>query len=169
MLASRGFAVGRVDGTMVARARARQLEPVRRAAQAGGDEDPTWLITNCRVLSEGVDLPAVDLVVFADAKQSHVDILQCMGRASRLAPGKEFGYVGWLRCLSRDDHQSHMFMFDPRSAGDGSQSGTLFCVFCDRSKDKGYLTRANPLPSAHNSAAVHCLPAQTATSLSSRG
>ena len=52
-------------------------------------------MTNCRVLAEpeGVDLPSVDLVVFADAKQSRVDILQCMGRASRIAPGKEFGYI----------------------------------------------------------------------------
>lgn len=91
-LAERGFAVGRVDGGMLSPARERQLEPLRGGG-GGGDADPTWLVTNCRVLSEGVDLPAVDLVVFADAKSSHVDILQCMGRASRLAPGKQYGHV----------------------------------------------------------------------------
>jgi len=83
------FAVGRVNGSMLSDARERQLAPLRRA----GEEAPTQLVTNCRVLAEGVDLPSVDLVVFADAKQSHVDILQCMGRASRIAPGKEFGYI----------------------------------------------------------------------------
>ena len=96
MLAESGFAVGRVDGTMLARARERQLAPLRNTVEplhATGEADPTWLVTNCRVLSEGVDLPAVDLVVFADAKSSHVDILQCMGRASRLAPGKQYGHV----------------------------------------------------------------------------
>ena len=33
------------------------------AAGAAGDADATWLVTNCRVLSEGVDLPAVDLAM----------------------------------------------------------------------------------------------------------
>ena len=89
-LGSRGFVVGRVDGTMRARERESRLAPLRREEAAS---EPTWLVTNCRVLAEGVDVPAVDLVAFADAKQSHVDILQCMGRASRVAPGKECGYV----------------------------------------------------------------------------
>ena len=51
----------------------------KEAREAEAEEEPTQLVTNCRVLAEGVDLPAVDLVVFADAKHSHVDILQCMG------------------------------------------------------------------------------------------
>ena len=100
MLASEGFAVGRVDGTMLAQARETRLAPLRqhgtsKAARADvtGALDPTCLVTNCRVLAEGIDLPAVDLVVFADAKHSHVDILQCMGRASRIAPDKACGHV----------------------------------------------------------------------------
>ncbi|EOD34516.1 hypothetical protein EMIHUDRAFT_228469 [Emiliania huxleyi CCMP1516] len=90
VLESDEFAVGRVNGSMLSDARERRLAPLRRAGEA---EAPTQLVTNCRVLAEGVDLPSVDLVVFADAKQSHVDILQCMGRASRVAPGKAFGYI----------------------------------------------------------------------------
>ena len=96
-LASRGIGLSRVSGEMGAAARAAALEPVRRASQAaeaaaeGGAA--MCVVTNCRVLAEGIDVPAVDLVVFADAKHSHTDVLQCMGRASRLAPGKEYGHV----------------------------------------------------------------------------
>ena len=51
------------------------------------------LITNARCLTEGVDIPAIDCVLFADPKQSVVDIVQAAGRALRRAPGKEFGYI----------------------------------------------------------------------------
>ncbi|MDC0902503.1 DEAD/DEAH box helicase family protein [Gammaproteobacteria bacterium] len=51
------------------------------------------LITNARCLTEGVDIPAVDCILFADPKQSLVDIVQATGRAMRPAPGKKFGYV----------------------------------------------------------------------------
>lgn len=55
-------------------------------------QKPT-LITNARCLTEGVDIPAVDCILFADPKQSVVDIVQATGRAMRPAPGKKFGYV----------------------------------------------------------------------------
>ena len=51
------------------------------------------LITNARCLQEGVDIPAVDCVLFADPKQSVVDIVQAAGRAMRPFKGKEFGYI----------------------------------------------------------------------------
>src|SRR4051794_31436925 len=51
------------------------------------------LITNARCLTEGVDIPAIDCVLFADPKQSVVDIVQAAGRALRRAPGKEFGHI----------------------------------------------------------------------------
>ena len=51
------------------------------------------VVANALVLTTGVDVPSVDMILFADAKRSHVDILQCMGRASRLSPGKEYGHV----------------------------------------------------------------------------
>ncbi|KAJ1450647.1 P-loop containing nucleoside triphosphate hydrolase protein, partial [Pelagophyceae sp. CCMP2097] len=51
------------------------------------------LVTNARLLSEGVDVPDVDLVVLASPRKSHVDILQMSGRAARTSPGKEVGYV----------------------------------------------------------------------------
>lgn len=51
------------------------------------------LMTNARCLTEGVDVPAIDCVLFADPKQSVVDIVQAAGRALRPYPGKKFGYI----------------------------------------------------------------------------
>ena len=51
------------------------------------------LITNARCLSEGVDVPATDCVVFADPKQSTIDIVQAAGRSLRRYPGKDYGYI----------------------------------------------------------------------------
>ena len=51
------------------------------------------LVTNARCLTEGVDIPAVDAVIFADPKQSAVDIVQAAGRAMRLSPDKDLGYI----------------------------------------------------------------------------
>ena len=51
------------------------------------------LMTNARCLSEGVDVPAIDCVLFADPKQSIVDIAQASGRALRPFEGKDYGYI----------------------------------------------------------------------------
>src|SRR5260221_2459090 len=50
-------------------------------------------MTNARCLTEGVDVPAIDCVMFADPKQSRVDIVQATGRALRRYKGKEHGYI----------------------------------------------------------------------------
>ncbi|MBC7365381.1 MAG: hypothetical protein H7343_01000 [Undibacterium sp.] len=51
------------------------------------------LITNARCLTEGVDVPLIDCVFFADPKGSTIEIVQAAGRALRLAPGKTRGYI----------------------------------------------------------------------------
>ena len=51
------------------------------------------LLTNARCLTEGIDIPAIDCVLFADPKQSVVDIVQASGRALRKHDQKEFGYI----------------------------------------------------------------------------
>src|SRR5262249_50808091 len=51
------------------------------------------LVTNARCLTEGVDVPAIDCVMFADPKQSRIDIVQAAGRALRQYRGKERGYI----------------------------------------------------------------------------
>ena len=51
------------------------------------------LITNARCLTEGIDVPNIDCIVFADPRKSKVDIVQALGRALRKKEGKEWGYV----------------------------------------------------------------------------
>jgi len=51
------------------------------------------LMTNARCLTEGVNIPAIDCVLFADPKQSVVDIVQAAGRALRVSKGKKYGYI----------------------------------------------------------------------------
>ena len=51
------------------------------------------LMTNARCLTEGVDIPAIDCVMFADPKQSRIDIVQAAGRALRRYRGKNCGYI----------------------------------------------------------------------------
>ena len=51
------------------------------------------LITNARCLTEGVDVPNIDCIVFADPKRSKIDIVQALGRALRKKDGKKWGYV----------------------------------------------------------------------------
>ena len=54
---------------------------------------PKSLITNARCLTEGVDVPNIDCIVFSDPRKSKVDIVQALGRALRKKEGKEWGYV----------------------------------------------------------------------------
>lgn len=51
------------------------------------------IITNAKCLTEGVDVPNIDCVLFADPRKSTVDIVQAVGRALRKKEGKQFGYV----------------------------------------------------------------------------
>jgi superfamily II DNA or RNA helicase len=55
--------------------------------------DTAGIITSARCLGEGVDVPAVDGLLFADPRSSVVDIVQAAGRALRPAPGKEVGTI----------------------------------------------------------------------------
>ncbi|MFI8991566.1 Helicase associated domain protein [Streptomyces antimycoticus] len=45
------------------------------------------VLSNARVLGEGIDVPAIDAVVFADPKNSPIDTVQAVGRALRQTPG----------------------------------------------------------------------------------
>ncbi|GHB09199.1 Helicase associated domain protein [Streptomyces termitum] len=45
------------------------------------------VLANARVLGEGIDVPSIDAVVFADPKNSPVDTVQAVGRALRQQPG----------------------------------------------------------------------------------
>ena len=87
--------VDHINGTMNAFERKRKLNWLRdNADKSSSDEQASArLLTNARCLVEGVDVPALDAVIFFDSKQSHVDIVQAVGRVMRKAPGKTIGYV----------------------------------------------------------------------------
>jgi hypothetical protein len=51
------------------------------------------IVSNCRCLQEGIDVPSLELVVIADPKSSAVDIVQLAGRVMRKAPGKTYGTI----------------------------------------------------------------------------
>ena len=51
------------------------------------------ILSNARCLSEGIDVPALDAVLFMTPRNSHVDIVQAVGRVMRKVEGKEYGYI----------------------------------------------------------------------------
>jgi predicted helicase len=81
------FSVFHVNGEQKSSERKQLIRSFRDAGKA--------LITNARCLTEGIDVPAVDMVAFIDPRHSRVDIAQATGRAMRKPPGlnKEVGYV----------------------------------------------------------------------------
>ena len=81
------FSVFHVNGDQKSSERKQLIRSFRDAAKA--------LITNARCLTEGIDVPAVDMVAFIDPRHSGIDIAQATGRAMRKPHGsdKEIGYV----------------------------------------------------------------------------
>ena len=57
------------------------------------DSNTCHILSNVRCLSEGVDVPSLDAILFLSAKNSQVDVVQSVGRVMRRAPGKKYGYV----------------------------------------------------------------------------
>lgn len=80
-----GFQTLHVSGAMSTSEREGQINAFRQAKKA--------VISNARCLTEGVDVPAVDMVAFMSPRKSKVDIVQATGRAMRKSPGKQQGYV----------------------------------------------------------------------------
>jgi hypothetical protein len=65
--------------------------------------DSACLVANARCLTEGVDIPTLDGVIFVDARRSRIDIVQSVGRAIRRAENKTRGLVVIPVSLNRDD------------------------------------------------------------------
>lgn len=80
-----GCKVFHVSGEMTAKRREAVLRKFEAADRA--------VMTNARCLTEGIDVPSVDMVVFPDTKNSVIDIVQAVGRTLRLALDKTHGYV----------------------------------------------------------------------------
>ena len=79
-----------VDGTMSATARDAALMWLKEQPE---NERECRMLTNARCLSEGVDVPSLDAVVFVSAKNSQVDVVQSVGRVMRRSEGKQYGYI----------------------------------------------------------------------------
>ena len=78
-----------IDGTMTAPQRDELLSWLK----ADTDYNECRVLTNVRCLSEGVDVPSLDAVMFLSARNSQVDVVQSVGRVMRKAPGKKYGYI----------------------------------------------------------------------------
>ena len=78
-----------VDGTFNAKARNTLLNWLKEDA----GEDHCRILSNARCLSEGVDVPALDAILFLHPRKSQIDVVQSVGRVMRKAPGKMMGYV----------------------------------------------------------------------------
>jgi len=87
-----------VDGTMNALVRSKLLDWLKAdtADTAKDGDEPSnvcRILTNARCLSEGVDVPALDAVLFLNPRNSVVDVVQAVGRVMRRAQGKKYGYI----------------------------------------------------------------------------
>lgn len=78
-----------VDGGMSATEKEEKLNWLK----AESPPDTCRVLSNVRCLSEGVDVPALDAVLFLTPRNSQVDVVQSVGRVMRKAPGKQRGYV----------------------------------------------------------------------------
>lgn len=78
-----------IDGTMNATDRNELLSWLKDEP----NERECRVLTNVRCLSEGVDVPSLDAVLFLSARNSQVDVVQSVGRVMRKSPGKKYGYI----------------------------------------------------------------------------
>ncbi|WP_242678072.1 DEAD/DEAH box helicase [Helicobacter pylori] len=80
--------IDHVDGTMNCKERLDKLEELNKF-----EPNICKVLSNARCLSEGVDVPALDSVIFFDGRSAMVDIIQAVGRVMRKAKNKKRGYI----------------------------------------------------------------------------
>ena len=82
------ISIDHIDGSMNAKTR---LDKLTRLDNP--NKNTCNVLSNARCLSEGIDVPALDSIVFFDGRNAMVDIIQAVGRVMRKAEGKEMGYI----------------------------------------------------------------------------
>ncbi len=82
------ISIDHIDGTMNCKDRLKKLEELNQF-----EPNTCKVLSNARCLSEGVDVPALDSIVFFDGKSAMVDIIQAVGRVMRKAKRKKRGYI----------------------------------------------------------------------------
>ncbi len=78
-----------VDGTDNALVRKNRIDWLKENTT----DNSCRVLSNARCLSEGIDVPALDAVMFLNPRNSIVDIIQSVGRVMRRAEGKQYGYI----------------------------------------------------------------------------
>ncbi len=78
-----------IDGSMNASEKTEKIDWLKSEPA----EDTSHILSNVRCLSEGVDIPALDAVLFLTPRNSQIDVVQSVGRVMRNADGKNKGYV----------------------------------------------------------------------------
>ena len=81
--------VDHIDGKMSSIERNNKLSYLKKEP----DENTCKILSNARCLSEGIDVPSLDAVVFLSPRSSMVDIVQSVGRVMRKSPNKKYGYI----------------------------------------------------------------------------
>lgn len=86
-----GVQVRHIDGGFNAQSRAELLNWLKQEPNEEGSI--CRILTNARCLTEGVDVPNLDAVLFLNPRNSMVDVIQAVGRVMRRAEGKKYGYI----------------------------------------------------------------------------
>lgn len=87
-----GVSADHIDGSMGASERAEKLSWLK---DVSADSQDCHILCNVKCLSEGVDVPSLDAVMFLSAKNSQVDVVQSVGRVMRKSKttDKKYGYI----------------------------------------------------------------------------
>ena len=111
------FAADHVDGTSGVNERTRALNWL--GSETLVMERECHILSNARCLTEGIDVPALDAVLFLQPRKSQIDVVQAVGRVMRKAKGKKYGYIilpvvvpadeDPARALDRNDAYSHVW------------------------------------------------------------
>ncbi|GAA9701006.1 DEAD/DEAH box helicase family protein [Helicobacter pylori] len=92
------ISIDHIDGTMNCKDRLEKLEELNQF-----EPNTCKVLSNARCLSEGVDVPALDSIVFFDGKSAMVDIIQAVGRVMRKAKRKKRGYI--ILPIALEEHE----------------------------------------------------------------
>ena len=77
-----------VDGNMHSIEKNNKIDNLKSSPQ-----NKCHLLTNAKCLTEGVDIPSLDAVIFFNPKKSPIEIIQAIGRVMRKHEEKEHGYI----------------------------------------------------------------------------
>ncbi len=98
-----------VDGSTNSLSRGERIDWLRNSSPK-----EIRILSNARCLQEGVDIPALDAVIFMEPKNSPIDIIQSIGRVMRKSDGKESGYVIVPIPVLKGDDPHHVLKMNKR-------------------------------------------------------